>query len=169
MRVRATRGAGRRASWRRRRSASICRSMSGAQPSSSGSGRHFGDPRRLDGDLRGDRAAHRIAEGRAGSGPGMRGQRSGGGDPLPSRGATDGALSGYRWGVERKRALLEREAARMSTQRRRSVRRRSSEIRGGRGTRLGRPSASISTHGGVRRGASSPPSECRALAGLYHG
>jgi hypothetical protein len=32
-------------------------------------------------------------------------------DPPESAPRTDGSLSGYRWGVQRKRALIEREAA----------------------------------------------------------
>ena len=64
-----------------------------------------------DRELRRDRAAHRRAEVGARRGAGLRRQRAGGGDPVPSRGAQRRRLSGYRWGVERKRALLEREAS----------------------------------------------------------
>ena len=55
--------------------------------------------------------AHRRAGIGTCRGAGLRGQPAGGGDSLPSRGAQPTArLSGYRWGVERKRALLAREA-----------------------------------------------------------
>ena len=54
----------------------------------------------------------RPAEGGARGGAGLRRQPARGRDPLPPRGANATAtLSGYRWGVERKRALLAREAA----------------------------------------------------------
>ena len=53
---------------------------------------------------------HRRAAIGAGGGASLRREHAGDRDTLPSRRAQRRRLSGYRWGVERKRALLEREA-----------------------------------------------------------
>jgi hypothetical protein len=57
--------------------------------------------RGCDGELYRDRPAHRRAQSGARCGAGLRREHVV---------KNDGALSGYRWGVERKRAVLEKEA-----------------------------------------------------------
>ena len=69
------------------------------------------DPERVDRELCRDRRAHRPAQGGARGRAGLRGEPDRGRDPMPSRGAHRRRALGYRWGVERKRALLEREKA----------------------------------------------------------
>ena len=73
-----------------------------------GARRHPGRP---DPQLRRARAPARRARRLARRGRRLRRQRAGRGHSLPPRGAGDGALSGYRWGVERKRALPPASAA----------------------------------------------------------
>ena len=68
-----------------------------------------GDSVRRDADVRRDRLGHQSAARVARRGPRVRHQ-SGGGRQLRHRVvAASGAISGYRWGVARKRALLARE------------------------------------------------------------
>ena len=100
------------ASSRRRRSASICRSTSAAPPSSSGSGRRCARSRPA--RRRPTRRSPGASARRRPCGPSRRRARR---TRSPSRSpaiawcGTTGRSSGYRWGVERKRALLDREAA----------------------------------------------------------
>ena len=67
-------------------------------------------PAGLDRELRRDRRPDRQPQGRARGGPGLCRQPGGRGHPLPPRGADRRRARGYRWGVERKRELLRREA-----------------------------------------------------------
>jgi len=60
-------------------------------------------------DVLRDRAAHRRAESRARRRQACASNAIAVAIPATGR-AHDGSLSGYRWGVERKRALLDREA-----------------------------------------------------------
>ena len=72
-------------------------------------------PAGYDRELRRDRRADRRAEGGARGGASLRRQSVAVAIPCHRVVRPDGALSGYRWGVERKRALLERGGRGMST------------------------------------------------------
>ena len=83
--VRADRRQGDRLRRERRRSGSTCRWTSAARRSSSASGQALREiPAGRDRELRRDRGAHRRAERRARRRAGVRRQRAGRGDPLPS-------------------------------------------------------------------------------------
>ena len=93
-------------------SGSTCRWTCAAPRSSSASGGRCARSRRARPRAT-PRSPSRIGapQGGARRGAGLRRQPARGGDPLPPRRAHRRRLSGYRWGVERKRALLEREGA----------------------------------------------------------
>ena len=134
--VRADRGQG----GRLRRAAGgrgwICRWTSAARRSNSVSGRRCAGSRRGRRASYADIARRSARRRRARGGPGLRGQRAGRGHPLPSRGEAGRRLSGYRWGVERKR---------------RCSRRRVRHERGSRRPRRGGRGCTASTGGRCRR------------------
>ena len=89
-----------------------CLSTSAAPFFSAASGRLRQEiPDRIDRELLGSREEGRRSAQRSSGGPGLRREPPGRGHTVPPRGAKRRRLSGYRWGVERKRTLLEREGA----------------------------------------------------------
>ena len=163
-RRRRIRGTGRQGRGLRRgaaRSASTCRSTCAAPRSSSASGRRCGRSRPAQTASYAEIAARIGApQGGAGGGAGLRReQRWRSRFPAIGSCAATARLSGYRWGVERKRALLEREAA--------GVKRRSSAAPARR-PRLATARLTVRHRRGARRaglrraGGLLAPDECRS-------